>query len=334
MLTTTCSIDSGDAPRIDVWYGARQRFGARGRPIRWINVLGNVSAAYGLHDVRWVLNDDPREMPAALGPGAYRLHAAGDFNIEFDADRLAPGDNRLTIRAIDTRGAVAETGIVLEWVEAGDEALPRTIDWSDYDRLDEVGQVLDGVWRLEGPRLRCPVMAYDRCFAIGDLHWRDYEVLTDFVVHAYNDDPLARILPSMGSMVALLLRGQGNVDWHDLVPYRGYYPYGMLVEHIHNPELPDNPVYQLVGTGDVTLASVRDVPPVVTERTYGIRARVYTDDNDVSWYQAKFWPLDADEPKAWMLESAGVEGSLTRGSVVLIAHQADVSFGPTSITPL
>ena len=108
----------------------------------------------------------------------------------------------------------------------------------------------------------------------------------------------------------------------------------MLVEHIHNPELPDNPVYQLVGTGDVTLAAVRDAPPVVTGRAYGIRARVHTDANDVSWYQAKFWPLDADEPQTWMLESTGTEGSLSRGSVVLIAHQADVSFGPISITPL
>ena len=235
---------------------------------------------------------------------------------------------------MDRRGAIAETRLVLEKVESPDPGLPRFVDWSGHERLDDIGQVLDGVWRIEGPRLRCPVMAYDRCFAIGDRRWRDYEVLTDFVVHAYNDEPLARALPSMGSMVAVLLRAQGNVDWHDLVPYRGYYPYGMLVEHVYNPELPDNPVYQLIGTGDVTLATVRDMPPVNVGRPYGIRARVHTDGDGVSWYRAKFWPLDTGEPDEWMLESAGNQGSLAHGSVVLIAHQADVSFGPTSITPL
>ena len=68
---------------IDVWYGAEQTFGARGRPQRWLNVLGNTSDPDGVASLTYSLNGGS-EVSLNLGPDDFRLDEDGDFNIEID----------------------------------------------------------------------------------------------------------------------------------------------------------------------------------------------------------------------------------------------------------
>ncbi|MCP5114842.1 MAG: hypothetical protein GY953_28770, partial [bacterium] len=42
-LSAGSAVKALVTPRIDIWYGAQQRFGHLGRPQRWINILGAVS---------------------------------------------------------------------------------------------------------------------------------------------------------------------------------------------------------------------------------------------------------------------------------------------------
>ena len=50
-----------------------------------------------------------------------------------------------------------------------------------------------------------------------------------------------------------------------------------------------------------------------------------------SHYSLKVWPAKAEEPQKWDLEA---DGQKTQGSVVLGAHQVDVSFGKVSVLPI
>jgi hypothetical protein len=58
-----------------------------------------------------------------------------------------------------------------------------------------------------------------------------------------------------------------------------------------------------------------------TEGTYGT-------------YRLKVWPIAEPEPAAWLLELAGTKASQAEGSLLLVAHHVDVSFGDIKVRPL
>jgi hypothetical protein len=53
-------------------------------------------------------------------------------------------------------------------------------------------------------------------------------------------------------------------------------------------------------------------------------------DNTVggSLYKFKIWKTGTAEPTAWLLQA---NGDLSRGSIVLAAHRADVNFGTVTL---
>ena len=57
---------------------------------------------------------------------------------------------------------------------------PRTysIDWGTVTNIQDVAQIVDGSWSLEGIGIRPVITGYDRLIAIGDVDptWKDYEV--------------------------------------------------------------------------------------------------------------------------------------------------------------
>lgn len=88
---------------IALWYGAQQKFGQRGTPQRWVNILGSTGALADITRLSYRLNNGP-EQALARGPDQRRLAAEGDFNVEIPAlalSRAADAQNfRRTIGAI------------------------------------------------------------------------------------------------------------------------------------------------------------------------------------------------------------------------------------------
>ncbi len=177
---------------------------------------------------------------------------------------------------------------------------------------------MDGKWGLEGDWARTLEPGYDRIIAIGDQLWGDYEVRTSFVVHAipggsygvgvvvhwngHTDDPVAGWQPKTG------WKPVGTIGW-----YRG----GALRIEDGNQDL-------------VADASVNLDPDV----HYRLKMQVEAPPGQNPFYRLKFWKADEAEPLEWDLSAPGRPHHPATGSVLLLGHRVDVSFGDVSIVPL
>ena len=318
---------------IDFWYGPTIRRPLARTAHRWVTVPGRITSTVGVYDARWELvdRDDLRPRPLTLGPTAYRLVERGDFNIEIEPSELRPGPNPLAIRVVDLAGQTheAQTNVLMEPTPTHRDDID--IAWSSIQRIDDVAQVVDGRWELTIQGLRTQEIGYDRVVALGDRSWRDYDVCCSFTVHGRSDNPLSYGLPSCGCLVGLILRWDGHVDWHDLVPYRGYKPFGALVVHAHefgSPRLGKQTRWGVYLNDDrLHPENDRACNAVIGEgQTWWMRAAVRSNVGGPSTYVMKAWPYGSPEPADWLIETIGSEHELSHGSVALLAHQTDVTF--------
>ncbi len=102
--TATPTGTSVPEAAIDFWYGTTQKFGQKGNPQQWINILGNMPNSDANSSLLYSLNGGA-DMPLTLGPDKSRLDAKGDFNVEIDFASLNPGGNTLLIKASDGTSA-------------------------------------------------------------------------------------------------------------------------------------------------------------------------------------------------------------------------------------
>ncbi|MEM8737057.1 MAG: hypothetical protein AAGG38_01070 [Planctomycetota bacterium] len=315
-----------DAPSIELWYGPEIYIGQRGRSNRWVNVLGRVHAPVGLHDLRWQLLDRTEYLagPLNVGPTAYRLVDPGDFNLELDPALLHEGPNRLRIEAVDRHGQTDEAEVVVHLCPEPKCELPFQVDFGSLERIDEAAHVVDGCWSLGPDGVRTRQIGYDRMLTVGSREWTDYEVLTSFTVHGYSDTPLLEELPNCGTLVSVILRWQGHVNWHDLVPYRGYRPFGIMAMHGHRFNQTSR--YALYKNDDRMYPPEAPHHELEPGRRQWLRVSVQSRENQTSWYRMKAWADGHDEPDAWTFEEPGPDDELKAGSVVLMAHQTDVTF--------
>ena len=111
-INSVNSDQSAEAVTIDVWYGGAQKFGKKGNPQQWVNILGNLSPADNLQEggLSYVLNGKPERMLSFKGNR--RLSNLGDFNIDLDRAELKGGTNTITIKAIEKDGTIAEEDLV------------------------------------------------------------------------------------------------------------------------------------------------------------------------------------------------------------------------------
>ena len=319
-------------PIIDVWHGRHQRFGADGHASRFVNIVGRVAPAREIHAVGYQLNGG-RLTPLPVGPTAFRLLGEGDFNVELDRADLAPGANTLLLRAIGQQGAESCIEVTIEYVpDAPVPRLPRTIRWADASNVLDVAQVIDGHWTLTADGLRTVEIGYDRLAAIGDIGWRDVTVTVPITIHRYNDLPAAYCWPSGGAGVGVLLRWQGHSDWHDLMPPRGYLPFGAIAWGVFGTDDADRRMQLYSGADGSTLAKRTDRFMPVGETTM-LKMAVRSHAGRPSVYRMKLWPQGRPEPSEWDLEGENHPGELDRGSVVLLAHHTDATFGDVLIEP-
>jgi len=317
---------SPNAPVINVWYGATQNFGQLGNPQEWLNILGRVSGATSL---KYSLNGGA-DQALSIGSDAKRLYDAGDFNIELPFAVLNDGANSVVIKAHD--GVSQTTQNVIVNYDAGNVwPLPYTADWSALSSIQAGAQVVDGKWAILGGQLEVVDPGYDRLVAIGDMSWTDYEVTVPVTVKSLNTGEWGP--PSNGAGVGLLVRWLGHTNAAGEQPGEGWRRLGALAWHRWSPN--GKTAFELVGNGGKDLVRRTD-QTIALNVPYIFKLSVQSASfsGEPSNYRFKFWPEGQPEPAGWFLSAAGNAGEPDRGSIMLVAHQAVVSFGDVQVRPL
>ncbi len=308
------TIGNGDAS-VDLWYGEDQTFGMSNAPApqRWLNVLGTLGGD-SPESVSYSVNGGPEE-PLSFGPDGERLSGPGDFNIELDRSELQtlPETNTVAITVNLVGGDFFTKEFTLRVHEAKSGSLPFEIDWSELSDVAQVNQVaalVDGEWALEEDGISVVEKGYDRLIALGDQTWAgDYEVLASFIVTEWN---------AWGA-VGLAVGWQGHtgdasprVDW----PVEGL---TWVRNVVPEPEL------QIM----TFERSVLERQPFALEVDEEYYLRAHTERSGATaTVSMRVWRADRDEPKTWQLSSVT---NAHDGSVLLIAHHAQVTWGNVSV---
>jgi hypothetical protein len=191
--------------RIQIWHGNEQRVGHLGDAQDDFNLMGHVEEPEKLLSLQYALNDS---IPVELNFRSYRrLAMHGHFNADIPIAALAPGLNTIEINGrfvdrVEARQVVSLTRL------SGSSSLPLHVDWSEVPDPQDVGQYVDGHWRLGEHGLRTAHVGYDRLFLLGDRTWQDYQISALVTVHdvAEETGPL-----SGGNGLGFVMRFAGHV---------------------------------------------------------------------------------------------------------------------------
>lgn len=312
-------------PFIDVWYGDEQHFFDRGVPQNWVNILGNVSDPDGVSSLTYSLNGNA-PVPMGIGPDTRRLAHNGDFNVDIRRANLNNGANTVLLTATDTQGNVSTKTVTVQNHDSTGQIwpLPYTLDWSAVSEIADAAQAVDGLWQLEADGVRTAITGYDRLLDIGDVTWTDYQVTVPVTIHS--SDP-----GIYGTACGLLLRWKGHSDWGGFQPAIGWTPLGALIWYdigLNGGTLMIN------GDNSGLLAQDTSGRHLDFGVTYIWKTQVETMPGVGNAYKLKVWPQDQPEPAGWDLEGIGQFNDRAEGSILLVAHEADVTFGNVTVMPV
>lgn len=316
---------------IDVWYGKRQVFGRAGTQQPMINIIGQVRSPEALYHLSY--NFQRKRHPLPTGPSAFRLATPGEFNIEIDRTVLSGGEYSLRIIAVYDDGTEIREQVWFT-LEENTPALPVKIAWQDVSSIQEVGQVIDGLWEITGSGVRNAHIGYDRAIALGDISWSDYEIQLSFVIEEITTDARAYGWPSVGAAMHIATRWQGHEDWSDILPRRGWTAFGALFSYQINLSGSEQLIWIYDQNND--RSEKRIMPKQLAQgKVYHLRARVETGTDQSATFSMKIWAdSDAAEPDAWEISTEPMQDVLQNGSILLIAHQAIITFGDVLITSI
>ena len=327
---------TGSGPVIDVWYDTTLPFGQVGRPQRWVNVLGNVvepGDTFGIAQLSYTLNGGSSR-PLAWGGDRRRLDELGDFNIDIDADELVNGANTVVITAIDNDGEVDTETVTINWSAGNSWPTNYSIDWSSATSIQDVAQVVDGKWQIEGDGVRIIQPGYDRLMAIGERTWTDYEVTVPFTVNALDLAGFNSALSGRSASIGILTRWTGHTEdpVANYQPESGWRPYGAIGWYWWDD--PNVGELRILGNGDRVLASDPGFSAPQVGQEHMIKMRVETNANGTATHRLKMWPSASPEPSNWLLNAVTNSGQPQSGSFLLLAHHVDATFGDVSVTEL
>ncbi len=312
------------APSINVWYGNTQNFGQPGTPQEWINILGNVSGATSL---KYSLNNAP-DQTVNIGPDGQRLANPGDFNIELHYTDLNDGANTVLIKASD--GTSQTNQLVTVNYDAGNVVpLPYTFDWNAVAGINATGQVVDGLWSINGEQLQTELPGYDRLVALGSMTWTDYEVEVPVTVHSLNP------ASTQGSGVGLIVRWLGHFDnGSGAQPLVGWRRLGALTWYRWTSS--GKSQFEMLGNGGQDIVTPKTDKTIEFDVPYMFKLSVQSAEftGNAATYRFKFWPVGESEPPNWYITATGNTGEPAAGSVVLVAHHAMVSWGNVQVKPI
>jgi hypothetical protein len=325
--------------RIQIWHGTEQKVGHLGDAQDDFNLMGHVEEPHKLLSLQYALNDS---IPVELNFRSYRRVAMhGHFNADIPIAALVPGLNTIEINGrfvdkIEARQVVSLTRL------SGSSSLPLHVDWSEVADPQNVGQYVDGHWRLGEHGLRTAHVGYDRLFLLGDRTWQDYELTATVTLHevAADTGPF-----SGGNGLGFIMRFAGHVvggprRFPVAQPKWGYQPVGAHAWLRWERGEPERPVARQFMRGDSTDTTDYGAVEVRTGETYLLKALCQTLPDDakgrgVTRYAFKFWHAATPEPSSWDWEHVQVsEHALRRGGVALAAHHVDASFGDISVVAL
>lgn len=328
--------EQGRGPVIDIWYGPFQAFGMIGTPMNMSNVLGKAWAPSGIAGLYYSLNG-AAEVPLSIGPDGLRLARSGDFNVELDNDEVLDGLNDLVIRAVDFEGHETTTQVVVTYTDGTVWPDDYTIDWSTVTALQDVAQVIDGLWALDEEGVRPLETDYDRLIAIGDRTWENYEV--EVPIRIIGIDPRAYEPRNKGAAVGILLRWPGHADWDGQRPHSGWWPHG-AIGLLKWTGIETDLVTSIQIFGDQKKPWIlADKPrPIVLGTTYMYKMRAQTRRADGvvigTSYRLKIWDQGQPEPKNWELTVTEGTDDPQFGPLVLLSHFVDCVFGNVKVVPL
>jgi len=268
------------------------------------------------------LNGGP-EQPLWMGENEFRLVAPGEFNIELDYSQLNPGPNSLRIRATDSLGHETVYLVTVNYVQGQTWPLNYSINWFAVSRIESVVQVVDGPWQIQQGAVRTMETGYDRLIVIGDRNtWQQFVASVEVTINS---------LDGHGFALGILAGWQGHmaVPYGPTAieapnPYPGFGGYSKTYANAPSLRIQSNSI-----TNPESLMAVDN-----SGRTLAVGVKyifkLQSQPNGLggSHYKFKAWPAAGAEPLTWDLEG---NGDLSQGSIGLVAHRADVSFGLITI---
>lgn len=304
-------------PMVELWYGDAQTFGHLGVPQEFVNVLGTVWGPHDVSSLSYTLNGGASN-PLTVGPDGARLVGFGDYNIEIAYDDLVMGLNSVVITATDTLGASRDTTVTIDFTNGTVWALPDTASFTTAAQISDEAHVVDGVWSLvdDGVRIEAADAGYERLLVLGDLAWpANYEVTLPLTVHQ----------AGVGgeSSIEIVIGWQGHSGPGQ--PRSG----GQFQAIARIDDFGGTAMLQLAGGGGATLDQVAVSP--LTDQLYLLKVRTSTLGADQSAVAVRFWRDGDPEPGTWDLEA---QVPTRGGSVLLVADNADATFGDVVVEPV
>jgi regulation of enolase protein 1 (concanavalin A-like superfamily) len=333
LMTALCaSAALAQGPTISVWYGNTQTFRKLGVPQRWANILGNVSDPDGVASLQYTLNGGV-PVPLSIGPDVNRLARPGDFNADIAFAQLfpLPANNTVLITATDSLGNSSQQAVTVQFVGSTTWPLPFTVGWASMQSLYDSAQVVDGLWTKNTIGIRTVQTGYDRLVAIGDTTWGDVEVTFPVTIHGIDSSGFNPVSgpPSVG----LMMRWTGHTDdpFPGLQPKGGFNPFGAIGYYSYHQDS-EGPRLEMYGNGADRVATDLSGKTLQFNVPYVFKMKVQTIPSG-SYYTFKVWPSGQVEPATWDLTYQAGPLDPLRGSILLIAHYVDVSFGAVQIRP-
>lgn len=318
------SSSTASEPTITFFYGKRQFFCQIGVPQRWVNILGNVTDPDGIGSLTYSLNGGGA-VTLNIGPDTRRLALDGDFNVDLPLAQLNPsGDsNIVVVTATDLLSNIRNDTVVV-WVYPGTTwPMPATVSWDWYAAINDAAQVVDGSWTLAGNSIRTGDVGYDRLVAVGDTTWTDYEVTVPVTIHSI--DPAGYNPTSGQPAVGIFMRWSGHTDspvsgWQ---PKSGWNPSGALGMYAFNADGGERLEIWQHGV-DLSGKTV----PLGQTHMFKMRVENQTGGHH---YALRVWKQTDPEPAEWDLMYLDVDRRAARGSLLLVAHHVDATFGEVSV---
>ncbi|MBK9387792.1 MAG: hypothetical protein IPN34_23495 [Planctomycetes bacterium] len=317
-----------DGPQIDLWYGTSQTFGALGHPQRFANIVGRVSDEDGVASLSYRLNGGPL-VPLSIGPDGRRLQAQGDFNADLPRAALLDGANTVLFFAVDTLQNESVATLHLQYHAQTSWPRTSTTTWSALSSVTEGAQVADGVWHIDASGARPTTKGYDRTLLLGEeLAWRSYEVLVPITLHGF--DPAGFLGTAVAPAFGITCRWKGHTERiYGEQPLSGWTQQGGGVWY--ELESGGGARLSLVGFQGLQIDRAQ-VLPLGTRLWWKLRCE--TQPNSDTFYAYKIWPDGSDEPIEWLASGTESPDDLQTGSLLFIAHYADVSIGDVQVTAL
>ena len=208
-----------------------------------------------------------------------------------------------------------------------------TTDFTSTASIARDTQILEGQWRFDGDGVRPVTTGFDRALILGDTGWIDYDVRAPFTIHSFNPKT------AQGAAVGLAVGWQGHNAWGQ--PRNGH-PGGGLCLYARSTSDDSSPFKLQIGyspgpVDDMTLATKELA--LAAGVKYEMRFRQFDRGQPgYTRYSCKVWRADQAEPADWDLVTDIPDWPGTTdqrpGSAVLLAHEADATFGNATVTPL